>query len=85
MKQIEDLNIGDIVHAETIHGYSANVTGEVTEIFTDVMKAVIYDGTETHHITNLDKYHVLEHRSATQHYQSNADDGIDLIDFWTCK
>ncbi|MDK9853145.1 DUF3310 domain-containing protein [Staphylococcus equorum] len=48
------------------------------------MRATVYDGTETYHID--DKYAIRiiakAEKAKQKHYQSNTDDGIDLIDFW---
>lgn len=85
MAQIHLLDKGDIVEFEyPIHSGGA-IKAEVTELHDeDVMKATVYDGTETHHIDDNYKIRVIEKAEDIKqhHYQSNTDDGIDLIDFW---
>lgn len=84
MALIRDLNIGDIVSFEYLIMSGEEVTGEITELYYDVMKATVYDGTETYHIDNALDITILEPAEAVreQHYQSHTDNGIDLIDFW---
>lgn len=85
MTQIHLLDKGDIVEFEYPLNSGEAIKAEVTELHDeDVMKATVYDGTETYHID--DKYSIRVIGKAEdvkqQHYQSNTDDGIDLIDFW---
>ncbi|MCE5000965.1 DUF3310 domain-containing protein [Staphylococcus pseudoxylosus] len=84
MTQIHLLNINDIIEFEYPINSGEAVKAEVTELHHDVMSATVYDGTETYHID--DKYKIRVTKKAEnakqQHYQSNTDDGIDLIDFW---
>lgn len=84
MTQIHLLDKGDIVEFEyPIHSGGA-IKAEVTELHHDVMRATVYDGTETHHIDDKFKITVIGKAEDVKqhHYQSNTDDGIDLIDFW---
>lgn len=87
MTQIHLLDKGDIVEFEyPIHSGGA-IKAEVTELHDDVddvMRATVYDGTETYRISDKFKIRVIEKAEdiKQQHYQSNTDDGIDLIDFW---
>lgn len=84
MTQIQLLNKGDIIELEYPIDSGQPIKAEVTELHHDVMRATVYDGTETYHID--DKYRIRVIGKAEdvkqQHYQSNTDDGIDLIDFW---
>lgn len=84
MTRIHMLNIGDIVSFEYPIDSGEETTAEVTELHYDVMSATVYDGTETYHIDDKFKIRVIEKSEniKQQHYQSNTDDGIDLIDFW---
>jgi len=84
MTQIHLLDIDDIVEFEYPIDSGEAIRGEVTELHADVMRATVYDGTETHHIDDSYKIRVIEKAEniKQQHYQSNTDDGIDLIDFW---
>lgn len=84
MALIKNLNIGDIVSFEYPIMSGEEGTGEITELHYDVMKATVYDGTQTYHIDNSLDITVIKPVEAVreQHYQSNTDDGIDLIDFW---
>ncbi|MFF5907874.1 DUF3310 domain-containing protein [Staphylococcus cohnii] len=84
MTRIHMLNIGDIVSFEYPVDSGEETTAEVTELHYDVMSATVYDGTETYHIDDKFKIRVIEKSEniKQQHYQSNTDDGIDLIDFW---
>lgn len=85
MTQIHLLDKGDIVEFEYPFNSGQPIKAEVTELHDDdVMKATVYDGTETHHIDDKFKIRVIEKAEDIKqhHYQSNTDDGIDLIDFW---
>lgn len=84
MATIQQLQLGDIISAEYPINSGEQVVAEVTEIHRDVQQAVVYDGTETLHVDNSFKFTILNHSEDVkeQHYQSNTDDGIDLIDFW---
>lgn len=86
MTQIHLLNIDDIIEFEYPINSGEAIKAEVTELHDDddVMKATVYDGTETHRIDDKFKIRVIEKAGniKQQHYQSNTDDGIDLIDFW---
>ena len=84
MATIQQLQLGDIISAEYPINSGEQVVAEVTEIHRDVQQAVVYDGTETLHVDNSFKFTILNHSEEVkeQHYQSNTDDGIDLIDFW---
>ncbi|MDW4523720.1 DUF3310 domain-containing protein [Staphylococcus saprophyticus] len=84
MTTIHMLNIGDIVSFEYPIDSGFEITGEVTELHSDVMRATVYDGTETHHIDNSLKITVLKPAEVIKekHYQSHTENGIDLIDFW---
>ncbi|ARD75546.1 DUF3310 domain-containing protein [Staphylococcus shinii] len=84
MTTINMLNKGDIVSFEYPIDSGFEVTAEVTELHHDVMRATVYDGTETYHIDDSLKITVIQPSETVeeQHYQSNTDDGIDLIDFW---
>lgn len=84
MTQIHLLNRGDIVEFEYPFNSGEAIRGEVTELHGDVMRATVYDGTETHHIDDKYKIRIIEKAEDIKqhHYQSNTDDGIDLIDFW---
>lgn len=84
MATIQQLQLGDIISAEYPINSGEQVVAEVTEIHRDVQQAVVYDGTETLHLDDSFKFTILNHSEDVkeQHYQSNTDDGIDLIDFW---
>ena len=84
MTQVHLLNKGDIIEFEYPIDSGQAIRAEVTELHYDVMRAVVYDGTETYHIDDKYKIRVIEKSENVkqQHYQSNTDDGIDLIDFW---
>jgi len=84
MTRIHMLNIGDIVSFEYPVDSGEETTAEVTELHYDVMSATVYDGTETYHIDDSLKITVLTpaEDAKEKHYQSNTEDGIDLIDFW---
>lgn len=84
MTQIHLLNKGDIIEFEYPIDSGQAIRAEVTELHHDVMRAIVYDGTETYHIDDKYKIRVIEKSENVkqQHYQSNTDDGIDLIDFW---
>lgn len=84
MTTVNMLNIGDIVSFEYPIDSGLEISGEVTELHYDVMRATVYDGTETHHIDNSLKITVLTPAEVIkeQHYQSHTENGIDLIDFW---
>lgn len=84
MTRIHMLNIGDIVSFEYPIDSGEETTAEVTELHYDVMSATVYDGTETYHIDDSLKITVLTpaEDAKEKHYQSNTDNGIDLIDFW---
>lgn len=84
MTQIHLLNKGDIIEFEYPIDLGQAIRAEVTELHHDVMRAIVYDGTETYHIDDKYKIRVIEKSENVkqQHYQSNTDDGIDLIDFW---
>lgn len=84
MTQIHLLDIDDIIEFEYPINSGQPIEAMVTELHHDVMRATVYDGTETYHID--DKYAVRiiakAEKAKQKHYQSNTDDGIDLIDFW---
>lgn len=84
MTTVNKLNIGDIVSFEFPIDSGLETTGEVTELHYDVMRATVYDGTETHHVDDSLKITVLTPAEVVkeQHYESHTEDGIDLIDFW---
>ena len=84
MTTIHMLNKGDIVSFEYPINSGEEITAEVTELHYDVMRATVYDGTEAYHIDDSLKITVLTpaEDAKEQHYQSNIDNGIDLIDFW---
>lgn len=86
MTQIHLLDKGDIVEFEYPFNSGQPIKAEVTELHDDddVMRATVYDGTETHRIDDKFKITVIGKVEDVnqQHYQSNTDDGIDLIDFW---
>lgn len=84
MTQIHLLNINDIIEFEYPIDSGEAVKAEVTELHHDVMRATVYDGTETYHIDDKYKIRVIKkaENAKQQHYQSNTDNGIDLIDFW---
>lgn len=84
MAQIHLLDIDDIIEFEYPINSGQPIRGQVTELHHDVMRATIYDSTETYHIDNSYAIRIIaKAKKATQdHYQSNTDDGIDLIDFW---
>lgn len=84
MTQIHLLDKGDIVEFEYPIDSGEALQAEVTELHHDVMRATVYDGTETYHIDDKYKIRVIAKAEdiKQQHYQSNTDDGIDLIDFW---
>ena len=84
MTQIHLLNKGDIIEFEYPIESGEAVRAEVTELHYDIMSATVYDGTETYHIDDKFKIRVIEKSEniKQQHYQSNTEDGIDLIDFW---
>lgn len=84
MTRIHMLNIGDIVSFEYPIDSGFEITAEVTELHHDVMRATVYDGTETYHIDDTLNITVIQPAEVAKekHYQSNTDDGIDLIDFW---
>lgn len=84
MTQIHLLDIDDIIEFEYPIDSGQPTRGQVTELHHDVMRATIYDGTETYHID--DKYAIRvigkAEKAKEKHYQSHTQDGIDLIDFW---
>ncbi|MDU9371568.1 DUF3310 domain-containing protein [Staphylococcus ureilyticus] len=84
MTQIHLLDIDDIIEFEYPIDSGEAIKAEVTELHYDVMSVTVYDGTETYHIDDKYKIRVIEKAENVkqQHYQSNTDDGIDLIDFW---
>ncbi|UXU53184.1 DUF3310 domain-containing protein [Staphylococcus arlettae] len=84
MTQIHLLNKGDIIEFEYPIDSGKAIRAEVTELHYDVMRATVYDGTETYRINDYYEICVIEKSENVkqQHYQSNTDDGIDLIDFW---
>lgn len=84
MTQIHLLDKGDIVEFEYPIDSGEALQAEVTELHHDVMRATVYDGTETYHIDDKYKIRVIAKAEdiKQQHYQSNTDNGIDLIDFW---
>lgn len=84
MTTIIQLNIGDIVKVSYYNGQEADFKGEVTEMWFDVLGATVYDGTQTHQINDNDEFEIIKavEEIKEQHYQSNTDNGIDLIDFW---
>jgi len=84
MTQIHLLDIDDIIEFEYPINSGQAIKGQVTELHDDVMTATVYDGTETHHIDDKYKIRVVEkaEKAKEQHYQSNTQNGIDLIDFW---
>lgn len=84
MTQIHLLDKGDIIEFEYPIDSGEALQAEVTELHHDVMRATVYDGTETYHIDDKYKIRVIAKAEdiKQQHYQSNTDDGIDLIDFW---
>lgn len=84
MTQIHLLDIDDIIEFEYPFNSGQPIKAEVTELHADVMRATVYDGTETHRIDDKFKIRVIAkaEKAKQKHYQSNTDDGIDLIDFW---
>lgn len=84
MTQMPLLDKGDIIEFEYPIDSGEAIKAEVTELHYDVMSVTVYDGTETYHIDDKYKIRVIEKAEniKQQHYQSNTDDGIDLIDFW---
>lgn len=84
MTQIHLLDKGDIIEFEYPIESVEAIRAEVTELHYDIMSVTVYDGTETYHIDDKYKIRVIEKSEniKQQHYQSNTDDGIDLIDFW---
>lgn len=84
MTLITDLNLGDIIEVSYLNGQDTNFRGEVTELHFEVLGATVYDGTQTQHINDKDEFEIIKpvEEIRTAHYQSNTDDGIDLIDFW---
>lgn len=84
MTQIHLLNIDDIIELEYPIDSGQPIEAMVTELHHDVMRATVYDGTETYRIDDKYKIRVIAKAEdiKQQHYQSNTDDGIDLIDFW---
>lgn len=84
MTQIHLLDKGDIIEFEYPIESGEAIRAEVTELHYDIMSVTVYDGTETYHIDDKYKIRVIEKSENVkqQHYQSNTDDGIDLIDFW---
>lgn len=87
MTQIHLLDIDDIIEFEYPFNSGEAIRGEVTELHDDVddvMRATVYDGLVTYRISDKFKIRVIEKAEdiKQQHYQSNTDDGIDLIDFW---
>lgn len=84
MTQIHLLNIDDIIEFEYPINSGQPIKAQVTELHSDAMSATVYDGTETYHIDDVVKIRIIEKAEdiKEQHYQSNTDDGIDLIDFW---
>ncbi|MGX0001468.1 DUF3310 domain-containing protein [Staphylococcus cohnii] len=84
MTQIHLLDIDDIIEFEYPINSGEAIKAQVTELHYDVKSATVYDGTETYHIDDKFKIRVIEKSEniKQQHYQSNTDDGIDLIDFW---
>lgn len=87
MTLIHLLNKGDIIEFEYPLESGEAIRAEVTELHYDVIRATVYDGTETYHID--DKYNIRvivpAEDAKEQHYRSNSADGIDLIDFWNMQ
>lgn len=84
MTQIHLLDIDDIIEFEYPINSGQPFKAQVTELHHDVMRATVYDGTETYHIDDKYAIRIIEkaEKAKQKHYQSNTDDGIDLIDFW---
>lgn len=84
MTQIYLLDIDDIIEFEYPINSGEAIKAQVTELHHDVMRATVYDGTETHHIDDKYAIRIIEkaENAKEKHYQSNTEDGIDLIDFW---
>ncbi|MDW4214809.1 DUF3310 domain-containing protein [Staphylococcus saprophyticus] len=84
MTQIHLLDIDDIIEFEYPINSGQPIKAQVTELHHDVMRATVYDGTETHHIDDKYAIRIIEkaEKAKEKHYQSNTEDGIDLIDFW---
>lgn len=84
MTQITDLNVGDIVRVSYFGGFDVDNVYQVVTVFKELNQATIYDGTTTEILDNDDIFEIDTSAKVvkTAHYQSNADDGIDLIDFW---
>lgn len=84
MTQIHLLDIDDIIEFEYPINSGQPIEAMVTELHHDVMRATVYDGTETYHIDNSYAIRIIAkaEKAKQKHYQSNTDDGIDLIDFW---
>lgn len=84
MTQIHLLDIDDIIEFEYPINSGQPIKAQVTELHDDVMRATVYDGTEIYHIDDKYAIRIIEKAEniKQQHYQSNTDDGIDLIDFW---
>lgn len=84
MAQIHLLDIDDIIEFEYLINSGQPIKAQVTELHHDVMRATVYDGTETYHIDDALHIRIIEKaiKAKQDHYQSNTDDGIDLIDFW---
>lgn len=84
MTQVHLLDIDDIIEFEYPINSGQPFKAQVTELHHDVMRATVYDGTETYHIDDKYAIRIIEkaEKVKQKHYQSNTDDGIDLIDFW---
>lgn len=84
MTQITDLNVGDIVRVSYFGGFDVDNVYQVVTVFKELNQATIYDGTTTEILDNDDIFEIDTSAKVvrTAHYQSNTDDGIDLIDFW---
>lgn len=84
MTQITDLNVGDIVHISRFGGFEYDSVAQVVSVFKELNQATIYDGTTTEILDNDDIFEIDAPAKVarTAHYQSNTDEGIDLIDFW---
>lgn len=84
MAQITDLNVGDIVRVSYFGGFDVDNVAEVVTVFKELNQATIYDGTTTEILDNDDIFEIDTSAKVvrTAHYQSNTDEGIDLIDFW---
>ena len=74
MTQVHLLDIDDIIEFEYPINSRQPFKAQVTELHHDVMRATVYDGTETYHIDDKYAIRIIEkaEKVKQKHYQSNT-------------